>query len=525
MNKKLLLILIVIIASILRLYSLADFPRGFHDDEAAFGYNAYSLLTTGRDEFGVRLPLFLRSFNDYKAAIYSYIATVPIYFWGLTEVAVRLPTAFFGIFSIIGLFLLIKKLTNNSSLALLASFIMTITPWHINLSRGTNEMVVAMALLIWGFWFLLDDKKTHTVTALLLFSIALYTYHSVRVFLPIFVITLYFFIFRQRRYIISFLIIIILVAISIIAPGGGSRFKDITIFNSGQETQLILDRQIREDGGQGPLVTRFFHNKAANYFLTITEITGKYFSYDFLLSDKGEPLRQRIPQSGLLFFWQAPILLYAFARLLSKRNIADRFFALWFITSLAPLILVFAETPSVHRSLFTAIPLIYFISTGLLAIFSKKRTFLLAVLCVIAGYEFTHYLHQYYYHSLYDRPWYRQQGYKEMLQAVNQHINNYDKVLFTNGQSAPHIYVLFYQKIDPVKYWKEGSPMDLKEEGFDKYMFSKHECPSQITEVVTKMQGVKTLYIDNGLCGNYPANTKYEVIRRSDKTPVFNIIY
>ena len=67
------LILILFLAVATRLFNLANYPAGLNADEAAVGYNAYSLIETGMDEHGVSWPLVFRSFDDYKPALYFYI--------------------------------------------------------------------------------------------------------------------------------------------------------------------------------------------------------------------------------------------------------------------------------------------------------------------------------------------------------------------------------------------------------------------------------------------------------------------
>ena len=44
------LLLILALASFLRLWQLGQFPNGLNADEAAIGYSAYSLIQTGQDE-------------------------------------------------------------------------------------------------------------------------------------------------------------------------------------------------------------------------------------------------------------------------------------------------------------------------------------------------------------------------------------------------------------------------------------------------------------------------------------------
>src|SRR5215469_1838474 len=100
MKKKLNIILlfgIIIIASILRLWQIANVPPSPDWDEVALGYNAYSILQTGKDEYGSFLPIVLRSYDDYKPALYTYLVIPFIRIFGLNIVAVRLPAAIIGV--------------------------------------------------------------------------------------------------------------------------------------------------------------------------------------------------------------------------------------------------------------------------------------------------------------------------------------------------------------------------------------------------------------------------------------------
>ena len=94
------LFLIVLFAAALRFWNLTGVPPSLSHDEVAIGYNAYSVLNTGKDEYGVSFPLLFRSFDDYKlpGMIYASIPTIKIF--GLNELGVRFPSAFFGTFSV-----------------------------------------------------------------------------------------------------------------------------------------------------------------------------------------------------------------------------------------------------------------------------------------------------------------------------------------------------------------------------------------------------------------------------------------
>ena len=103
--------IILIIGAYLRLFLLSSVPPSLTWDEASWGYNAYSLGIDGKDEFGKLLPLtHLESFGDYKPPLYAYLAAPFVKLMGLTELAVRLPSAILGIFTIFVTYLLTKKI-------------------------------------------------------------------------------------------------------------------------------------------------------------------------------------------------------------------------------------------------------------------------------------------------------------------------------------------------------------------------------------------------------------------------------
>src|SRR3990167_1260706 len=117
--KKYSLWFIIALAFVLRFYRLGDYPS-LNADEAAIGYNAYSLLETGKDEHGNPWPLHFQSFNDYKPGLYFYLVLPFVKFLGLNEWSVRIPNAFLGVATVYVLYLLIKELKIKNSLDILA---------------------------------------------------------------------------------------------------------------------------------------------------------------------------------------------------------------------------------------------------------------------------------------------------------------------------------------------------------------------------------------------------------------------
>jgi hypothetical protein len=111
--KKKSLMAILALGLILRLVSLSELPYGFTPDEASFGYDAYSIIQTGRDQWGERLPLVFKSFGDYKAPFYTYLSIPSVYFFGLNKFVVGLPNVLFGTLAIYSTYLITKELATS----------------------------------------------------------------------------------------------------------------------------------------------------------------------------------------------------------------------------------------------------------------------------------------------------------------------------------------------------------------------------------------------------------------------------
>ncbi|MDE2588384.1 MAG: hypothetical protein KGL95_01790, partial [Patescibacteria group bacterium] len=108
---------IFIFGIVLRFYHFPIIPPGLYPDETAIGYNAYSIIQTGKDEYGVPMPLYFRSFDDYKMPGYIYTVALVMKAVGTNAFAVRFPSALSGVVAIIALFFLVYQLSKNKFFA------------------------------------------------------------------------------------------------------------------------------------------------------------------------------------------------------------------------------------------------------------------------------------------------------------------------------------------------------------------------------------------------------------------------
>jgi len=145
---------ILIIAVLLRVWNLTDFPPSLNWDEASLGYNAYSLLKTGRDEWGMIMPTILRAFGDYKLPVYSYMAVPWQMIFGQTVVAIRLVSVLAGVLTVLVVYRLGGKW---------AALVAAVIPWSVFLSRIALEANLAVLMLSLGLALLLNKKYTLSI--------------------------------------------------------------------------------------------------------------------------------------------------------------------------------------------------------------------------------------------------------------------------------------------------------------------------------------------------------------------------
>src|SRR5258708_10985045 len=208
--KNWILVGIIVLAFVLRFLHLNSYPA-LNADEASIGYDAYSLLQTGKDQHGNSWPIDFQSFNDYKPGLYVYIVMPFVKVFGLNEWAVRIPNALIGVASVYVVYLLVKELFRRDKqsfaifdgkelFALLSALFLAISPWHIQFSRGGWEANVATFLVMLGILFFAkyfnSSKKNilYLVSSVCAFVLSMYCYQATRVvtpFLGIGLITIY----------------------------------------------------------------------------------------------------------------------------------------------------------------------------------------------------------------------------------------------------------------------------------------------------------------------------------------------
>lgn len=531
-----LLVLILLLASFLRLWNLAHYPSGFNADEAAIGYNAYSLLETGKDEHGDSWPLHFKSFGDYKPGFYFYLVLPLVKLLGLNIWAVRLPAAILGIFSVLLIMLLVKEIFKQNFLAnrfsLWAGFFLAISPWHLHFTRGGWESGTALFLMLLAVWLFFKglNKPGFFVSSLLVFCLSMYTYHSARLVVPLLFLGLII-LYRQKIFLkknLKIIIIAILVGMlfllplvrDFLGPAGVSRFSGVGLFSDSGPFWRTNELRGQHANPWAPGV-RLLHNRLVAYGLAFVENWLDHFNGNFLFVSGDVIERSRVPETGQMYLFDILFVVFGFYFLLLKRPPHWRFVLLWLIVAPVAAAMTF-QTPHALRANNMVIPLIVLSAYGVVHLidwFSNKKkifkTIFIILLFLIIPWNFSRYLHEYYVHypKVYPAAW--EQGFEQLVWEVRNIKDQYEKVYVTDRYDQPYILFLFYLKYPPAKFQQEVNLTARDKFGFstvrdfDKYHFGAINWDELRTksnilvvgtpqEINTSATILKRIYFQNG---------------------------
>ena len=471
------IIAVVLLAVVLRFYQLGVNPPSPYWDEAALGYDAYSILKTGKDFHGNFMPLVaFESFGDYKPSLYFYAAVPSIAVFGLNTFAVRFPSAFFGSLTVLLVFLLLKSMLPKklSAVALLAALFLSISPWHILVSRVGFETNLGLFLLVLGAWLW---RKQFLIPAVIALVAAMYAYHANRVLVPLLGIAWGLMSWQWLKswvkLSVAAVILAVILALPIInklnTPEIRKRFEETSAF-SDLAPIIKSNLLITEDGGG--LITRLIHHRFWQYLGLAASNYADHFSAQFLfLSGDANP-RHSIQTSGQLYLIFLPLIILGGWHLFRTSRPAFNWLLMWLVLSPVPAALTKA-TPHALRSLPLVLPLVILAAAGFVYLMDKKRLIALVVTLILL-FEFGRfwYSYQYQYPLIYSSQW--QYGYQELMTFINDHEGDYDRIYVTRELGRPSIYYWFYSKTDPslVQAANSNVPKDQGEYlAFDKLIF------------------------------------------------------
>ncbi len=438
----LLLSVILIISSILRGGMLTHSPPELFGDEIDVGYQAYSLLKTGKDFYGQPLPVYIHSLAEWRAPLLIY-ATVPsILIFGNTEWGVRLPEVVFGSLTPVLLFGLVYLVSRSKSLALYSAAFIAFMPWHIHYSRAAFEVVILAYLTLAAVVMFIRRKF---LLSTVLFALTFYTYSTATVFTPLLILGLHLY-KKVRPQFVSIALLLILTApflTSIVFGKATERFQTLSILQSRELTDTVLSLR----NGDNSLLERLFHNKVETISLRFLTNYLRSFSTEFLFV-RGDPtVRHNMQYFGELLPLTSPLLLLGLIYLFKKREFMWIF---WLLLAPIPAALTIDGSWHATRSFLMTIPLAVILGSGLL--YLKKTKLLFLSTLVLLSINFLSGAHYYLVHYPQTSWRWWHVGFKQAMIDIAKLSPDYSRVIINNSYEPSLIRFLFYTRYSPLRF-------------------------------------------------------------------------
>jgi len=517
---------IILLGSFLRIWHLDKNPVSLFGDELDVGYQAYSILKTGKDYSGNAWPLHFQSLAEWRTPLYLYSAVPTVAAFGISPLGVRLPAAAFGILGIFALYLLVKELTNDEALALVVAGVVAFSPWHIQYSRAAFEATQLLAFLLFGLYFFfksLKQGKYLWISGVLL-ALTPLIYSTAKLFVPLLTIFL-FFVWRReilkisKRQLIYAVLAIVLVGVPTVYAtffeGGTQRFSYISVFSDPTiepevGTARLRDARMRGEAGEGlspTLFDRFFHNKVTFWAETISANFLESYSTDFLFINGDPNPRHSIDDMGQFYKIEALALILGlclfFVRYKDRKIKA--FVAFWLIAGVLPAAITRDGGNHATRLILTLPPLVFLISYGIVAGVNLLRASLRSVTTLayfgVWILSFGFYLHTYWAHNPWDSERWWHAGFKEAIQTIKLIDKDYDRVIISMSGEPAWIFFAGWYEYPPDK-WHLGYPFKKTiVSGFgeisyiDKYYFGAFSPEEGGIYDLAKYIDSKTLYL------------------------------
>lgn len=478
MNSKIILLAIIIIAALLRLWGLSSNPPSLTSDEAALGYNAYSILKTGRDEHGEFLPVIFKSFGDWKPGLYVYLTVPFVAAFGLNEFSVRFVGALSGILAVWLMFLLTKKLFNSEKTGIISALILATLPWHIHFSRGAWEISLAFTLLLGGL--ILFFKRNFYIAALL-FGLTYWAYQGAKLATSITLLGVFLIYFKDiikinRNVLLKSAAILILlltpIALSVL-QGKGGRLEVFSVFSYPPLESFVNKTLSQENDGltKESLIYKLYHSDTLHFKRGVLGRWLNYYSPEFLFFEGDKNPRHSAQNIGQLLLIHLPFLALGFLAL-SKLKTNKEALLIWFLLFTLSLPAALSrDSINAVRSFNMILPLTLMLALGGTWVWNKLQVVpkhmrpISFVLCTMfCALNLIYYLDSYWVHMPFktSKDW--GYGYKQIVENITPLRSTVNEVVIDQDYVQPYIYFLFYNvgiserskynKFDPTKYQK-----------------------------------------------------------------------
>lgn len=353
------LLILLVFSTLLIFFQFSTIPAHLAYDELHFARIALSL---DHQPYTSYSPL-----SSGHATLYFYTILMSLKTLGITTVALRLPSALFGILVTIPAFLIFSQVFKKNHYAFIATLIFITSRWYFSFARFSFEATFLIFLELTSLYFLLRFLKNRSTASLIACSLfaglAFHSYYPGKLFfiIPLILIGL----MGRIKPIFLYLAVFLLIASPLLlyyARHPDIRLSELSIFSA---KDLSINEKITQVGQNIKSELLMFHvvgdgNGRHNYPFkpAVNSVVGVFF-----LLGLGLSVRMMRSKNHLLFL-------------------------LYFALSLLPPLFTYSwENPNMLRTVTALFPLVYFAMVGVQYLNNRfdTRVYYLAVIFLLIG--------------------------------------------------------------------------------------------------------------------------------------------
>lgn len=473
----------------LRLYDIQATPPSLYWEEVALGYDAYSILKTGKDHHGNPFPVVaFPSFGDYKPSLYFYALVPSVATFGLTPLAVRLPAALASSLTVALAAWLAWRWTGSRALLAWTGVILAVQPWSWLIGRAGFEVNLAVFLIVAAVaCFQLDDlikkpvlRHLLRMTGAVLCALAAYAYHAGRVWGPLVGLLMWItavglpttgtyqsWAKKTVGWLLPALVagaLLLPILAEVQSPAVQQRLQETSRFSD--TAPIVLSVEHQESVGN-TWWSRYVFHRAWWRGADLLQAYSSHFQPDFLFGRGDTNPRHATHYFGMLAPWEAlSVMIGAYVLIFAWPGSGRNRQKLTGLLIISPLAAMFTlATPHALRALLLSPWLAILSALGILAIAEKLTTVwralklrlpaaqllshaVLGVIVLSFASLFWAHLRYIYPHQT-QGEW--QYGYQEMVETVLNHQQDDERIFISRGFGRPAMYVFFFAKIDPAR--------------------------------------------------------------------------
>jgi len=466
-----------------RTWEYRSLPPGIFTDEASIGVDSYSVYKYGMDRNGVTYPTEFIAFGPEQNALYGYMLIPLLAIFGLKPIIVRLPMLIYGILTLPLVYFVVKD-NFDENLGLLSMFFLSISPWHILLSRWGLDQNFFPFMFLLAYACLLATSRNNKwfILACVLFALCFYIYGPSYFIVPVFLTCSIWILIKNkliyRQYLIIGLSIFCLLAIPILVFLTINAFK-FNAIHIGPVTIPRMPGQPHFLSASGGFQTNLFQTLLNNLWILLTLL---FKQTDGLIYNAFEPY-------GYFYKITFPFALFGIILLFKKQtlkpSVKNSTFLCWVISCLVFGVL---QPVNINRINIIFIPLLICIATAFIWLGDKIKPILPIAICsfFIAFIAFTIDYHGEVYKEMADNKFHL--GLLSAIQYAS--AISHGPICVTDKVDMPYIYVLFVEKPNPNSYLNSmvyiDSPSPFRQvRSLLRYTFGKQNC----------INGTQTVYV------------------------------